>query len=144
MSRTLPPLQPVVRDDATAEFFDAAAKGLLLFRRCRPYGHASRPQATICSQCASQDLTWEPASGAAKLVSWAVLPGRAAEGGEPSSPAVVAIAELDEGPWIWACLRSGDPEQLYEGIPLRVGFERPPGSEAIPVLLVDGDKGQRA
>jgi uncharacterized OB-fold protein len=48
---------------------------------------------------------------------------------------VVAVAELAEGPWIWASLVCDDPDALTEGMGLRIDFERPPGSEAIPVLV---------
>ena len=115
----------VARDEATEEFFDGTAAGEYLIRRCRTGGHASKPQVVQCSVCGSEDLRWEPSSGDAKLVSWAVLP----------APSVVAIAELAEGPWIWAPLVCDDPDALREGMGLRIGFERPPGSEAIPVLV---------
>jgi uncharacterized OB-fold protein len=121
----------VARDGDTEEFFDATAAGSYLIRRCAPHGHASKPQALQCSTCGSAELLWEPASGDAKLISWAVLPA-------PAS-AVVAVAELAEGPWVWAALLCDDPVALSEGLPLRIGFERPPGSEAIPVLVPAAD-----
>lgn len=115
----------VARDEATAEFFDAAAEGVYLIRRCIPHAHASKPQAIQCSVCASEDLRWEASSGEAKLISWAVLP----------TASVVAIAELKEGPWMWAALRCDDPATLKDGMALNIAFERPAGSEAIPVLV---------
>ena len=117
----------VARDEATEEFFDGTAAGVYLIRRCEPDGHASKPQVVQCSVCASQDLRWEAASGVAELVSWAVLPAPASS--------VVAVAALAEGPWIWAALVCDDPSLLREGMALRIAFERPPGSEAIPVLV---------
>lgn len=120
----------VARDEASEEFFDGTAAGVYLIRRCEPHGHASKPQALQCSVCASEDLRWEPSSGEARLVSWAVLP--------PPASSVVAVAELKEGPWMWAALLCDDPAVLQEGMALRVAFERPPGSEAIPVLVPAG------
>jgi uncharacterized protein len=129
-------LQAVARDDATEEFFEATAVGVYLIRRCAPHDHASKPQATVCSVCASDDLRWEAASGRAKLVSWAVIPGRRPDPEAPAPEAtVVAIGELEEGPWIWAQLLGAELSALRDGIALRVDFERPPGSEAIPVLV---------
>ena len=119
----------VARDEATEEFFDGTAAGEYLIRRCATGGHASKPQVVQCSVCGSEDLRWEPSSGDAKLVSWAALP----------TSSVVAIAELAEGPWIWAPLVCDDPDVLQEGMGLRIGFERPPGSEAIPVLVPAAD-----
>ena len=128
-------LQAVARDESTEEFFDGTASGVYLLRRCLPHDHASKPQATQCAVCGSPDLRWEPASGRAKLASWTLVPGRPAEAGAPSpDPSIVAIGELEEGPWIWAQLCGADPSDLSEGMALRIAFERPPGSEAIPVL----------
>ncbi|HEX4864365.1 MAG TPA: OB-fold domain-containing protein [Acidimicrobiales bacterium] len=128
----------VARDDSTAEFFDGTASGVYLIRRCVQNGHASKPQAEMCSVCGSQDLRWEAASGNAKLVSWAVVPGRQnepeAEGVAPE-PTIVAIGELAEGPWMWARLLGADPGGLCDGMALRIAFEQPAGSEAIPVLV---------
>ena len=117
----------VGRDEMTEEFFDGTDAGVYLIRRCEPHGHASKPQALQCSVCASEELRWEAASDSAKLISWAVLPAPASS--------VVAIGELTEGPWMWAALICDDPAALHEGMDLRIGFERPPGSEAIPVLI---------
>ena len=129
-------LAGVARDEATAEFFDGTASGVYLIRRCVQYGHASKPQAELCSVCGSQDLRWEPASGEAKLVSWVVVPGRAMDpDGPPPEPTIVAIGQLSEGPWMWAQLLNADPEAVHDGMALRIAFERPPGSEAIPVLV---------
>lgn len=129
-------LPGVARDEATGKFFDGTSSGVYLIRICVPHGHASKPQAEVCSTCASQDLGWEPASGVAKLVSWVVIPGKALDPDGPGpQPTVVAIGELEEGPWMWARLLGADPELLHDGMPLTIAFERPPGSEAIPVLM---------
>ena len=48
---------------------------------------------------------------------------------------MLVIAELDEGPWWWSqIVEVADPGELTEGQPLRIGFERPDGSEPIPVF----------
>jgi uncharacterized OB-fold protein len=119
------------RDEETAEFLDAAARGQLLLRRCE-LGHFSEPAATACTTCASAELSWTPASGRARLVSWAITHGRT-DGGPARQ--VLAIGELDEGPWWWSCLPGADPSDLHAGDALVVDFERPEGaSEALPVF----------
>jgi uncharacterized OB-fold protein len=129
---------PVMRDEATAVFFDGTAAGQLLLRRC-PNGHFSEPPATQCTTCSSIDLTWTPASGAATLVSWAVTRGKAA-GSEPPESVVLVIAELDEGPWWWSQLQNCDPGVLQVGRRLQVEFQRPDAEhEAVPIfVLADG------
>ena len=93
---------------------------------------ARRPRQ--CSTCGSTDLRWEPASGRAHLVSWTVVPGRAAGEDPPPAPSILAIGELEEGPWWWTKLIGADPDSLDGGVALRIGFERGEGSEAVPVF----------
>jgi len=124
---------PVTRDAATAEFFDATAAGKFLLRRCAA-GHFSEPPAAQCTTCASTELRWEAARGGATLVSWAVAWSRPAAGGEPQ-PTVLAIAELDEGPWWWSQLVDADPANLAAGRRLRIEFRRADKEhEAVPVF----------
>ena len=126
---------PVARDTATAEFFDAAAAGRFLLRRC-PAGHFSEPSAAQCTTCASTALRWEAARGGATLVSWAVAWGRPASDPE-AQRTVLVIAELDEGPWWWSQLADADPASLAVGQRLRIEFRRA-GSEyeAVPVFAL--------
>ena len=128
----------VARDQATAEFFDAAAAGQFLLRRC-PAGHFSEPAAAQCTTCGSTDLHWIPAGGGATLVSWAVTWTRPS-GGDPPSRTVLVIGELDEGPWWWTQL-AGDPPPASDGLAagcrLRIEFRRADaGHEAVPVFVL--------
>jgi uncharacterized OB-fold protein len=121
----------VSRNEATARFFDGTAAGQFLLLRC-PQGHANRPQADLCGVCRSAHLEPFPASGAVRLVSWAVIPPR--PGSETQEPAVPAIVEFAEGPWWWAPLLGADPASLQAGQELVLSFEQPEGSEAVPVF----------
>jgi uncharacterized protein len=124
----------VKRDATTAEFFAGTERGELLLRRCGACGQLSRPQARSCAECRSTDLSWEPAAGQGTVVSWSVVHGRAGEGEPPPPPIVVAIVELDEGPWLHAQLVDADPDSVTGGQRVTVGFEQPAGGEAIPVF----------
>lgn len=151
---------PVVRDEATTEFFDGTAAGQFLLRRC-PAGHFSEPPAAQCTTCGATDLHWMPASGAATLVSWAVTWSRPAAD-KRQSRTVLVIGELDEGPWWWGQLAgtgAGDGEaddggaddgRADDGVPgrsgevrltvgqaLRIEFRRADGEhEAVPVFVL--------
>jgi uncharacterized OB-fold protein len=133
-------LVPILRDDRSAEFFDAAAQGTLLYQKCANCGYAQLPIAggtvgTRCRNCGQTKAAWTPASGAATLVSWTSSPVRTADGTVPGP--VIGLLELAEGPWMEAQLHalSGDAAQLAEGAPFTVAFETPAGSEAIPVFV---------
>jgi uncharacterized OB-fold protein len=121
----------VSRDDATAEFFDGTAAGRFLLRRC-PDGHVSEPAAARCTTCGRPELEWLPATGRARLVSWAVTWGRSEAGADPV-PTVLAIGELDEGPWWWSQLEGADPAGLAVGRRLMISY-RDGGGERVPVF----------
>jgi len=119
----------VYRDAATAEFFDGTAAGQLLIRRCEDSGDLLAPQSRTCDACGSDRLAWTPASGSGSVVSWSVVHGR------DGDRTVVAIVELDEGPWLHTQLIDVDPDTLAGGQRVRVGFEKPdPDAEAVPVF----------
>jgi uncharacterized OB-fold protein len=125
------PVGPVVRDDATAAFFDGAREGKFLLRRCRQCGTASEPQNEMCPACASTDLAWEAAGGGARVASWAVTHSRTP--GHP--PTILVVAELDEGPWWWTRLIDADPAEISDGQRLEVAFERADDDhEPVPVF----------
>jgi uncharacterized protein len=126
---------PVARDPATAEFFDGAAAGLFLLRRC-PAGHFSEPQAAVCTSCGSADLGWTAAAGGGTLVSWTVVWGRPSGDTEPERT-ILVIGELDEGPWWWSQLVDADAANLAVGQRLRVEFRRAADEhEAVPVFAL--------
>ncbi len=123
---------PVRRDPETAEFFDAAARGVFLIRRCGRCGTATEPQSRTCPSCGSPDLRPQEASGGASVVSWTVAHGRPADG--PAVRTVLAIAELDEGPWWWSQVTDADPDTMHEGQRLLIDFARSGEHEAVPVF----------
>lgn len=126
---------PVLRDEATAAFLDAAANGQFLLRAC-PDGHYSEPTAQQCRACGSAELAWAPAAGGATVVSWAVAHG-AADDGDPDPRTILVIAQFDEGPWWWSQVVGAEPRDVAVGTRLRVTFCRPDDQhEAVPVFVV--------
>jgi len=123
----------VLRDDGSAEFFDAAARGQLVIRRCAGCGQLDEPGAQVCSGCGSSELTWAPSAGAGTVVARSVVTERRPEG-ELAARTVVAIVELDEGPWLYAQVVDVAPDEAAIGQSVRVDFERPDGGEAVPVF----------
>jgi uncharacterized OB-fold protein len=127
---------PIIRDAATAEFFDGTAAGQFLLRHCRACGALSAPQAEQCERCSSTVLDWRPASGDAILVSWTIAHDKPGPDGT-TGRTVLAIAELAEGPWWWSHIMDADPAQLRVGTPLRIVFERHDAAhEAVPVFTL--------
>jgi uncharacterized protein len=61
-------------DDRSAPFFAAAARDVLLIKRCARCDRWLDPGATGCPECGAADPRWEQAAGHGRLISWAVLP----------------------------------------------------------------------
>jgi uncharacterized protein len=131
-------LNPVVRDDFSAPFFDAAARGQLLLRWSPSSGEWSEPAALLCSVTQADDLEWREASGGGALVTWTVKPGRARDD-QPAVDTVIGIVELAEGPWLSVQLPGAERTQLRAGAPVRIEFVQPEGGEHMPVGRVTGD-----
>jgi uncharacterized OB-fold protein len=117
----------VVRDDESAEFFDGAARGELMVKRCDTCGQWLRPDAIACSRCRGNALRWAVASGRGTLVTWTVAHGAERE------PPVAGLVELEEGPWLHGRLVDVDKAGLSVGDPFLVDFEDA-GEERIPVF----------
>jgi uncharacterized protein len=128
------PVGPVARDQRTAEFLDGTAAGKFLLRKCDACQSVSAPQARQCGQCGSTELSWQPASGGASVVSWAVTHSKPGPDGTTRTQ-VIVIAELDEGPWWWSQVVDAAPDAIQAGTRLSIGFERADAdSEYVPVF----------
>jgi uncharacterized protein len=126
----------VERDERSAAFFDAAAEGRLLVHRCRTCGHLYGPEINSCTACSSEDVEWHEVSGSGTVVSWVAVhrPPRDGAGGA-ARRSIVALVELTEGPWLTLPVDVPAGGELAVGEPVKVGFVRPPESEAIPVCV---------
>ena len=129
----------IVRADArSAPFFEAAARDELLIKRC---GRCSRwlgPEATGCPGCGASEsgdsgpgdsgLRWAAASGRGTVISFAVPPAR-----EGEEPCVLALVELDEGPWLHTRL-AVDPAAAEVGMAVTARFGHPAEGESYPLF----------
>ena len=123
----------VRRDAATAEFFDGTARGQFLLRSCADCGELAEPYVLRCPACESLELAWQPAAGGAAVVSWSAVYHRAVDGQVPA-PTVVAIGQLDEGPFWWAEVAGASPADMAAGRRLQITFEPVPEHETVPAF----------
>ena len=127
-------VHPLRRDEESAPFFDATAEGRLLLRRCTCCGRHLAPAAQTC-QLGSTALEWVEASGGGHLASWAAVHDKPDADGN-THPLVIALVELDEGPWLRGQVVRAAPEDMAAGARVTVEFEQPEGGEAIPVFAL--------
>jgi uncharacterized OB-fold protein len=86
-----------------------------------------------CPACESVQLGWQAAAGGAAVVSWSVVHHRPVDGQAPA-PTVVAIGQLDEGPFWWAEVAGASPSDLSAGRRLEITFEAVPEHETVPAF----------
>ena len=137
---TISPLSPVVRDDASAEFFDATARGVLLLRRCLACNHIRGPEIPMCTDCLSEAFEWISAAGTGQIESWVVMHAKPSPDASSPGPRIVVTVELAEGPWMTSALTGIDADGVTGGMRVVVAFERPDDSEAIPVFRPAPDR----
>jgi uncharacterized OB-fold protein len=137
----------ITRDERSAPFFDAAASEALLIKRCRACGSWLGPEAGGCPDCGATGAggpRWERAAGHGILISWAVVhhgPARTGAAAADAPPAMLALVELDEGPWLRTRLETGDPAALRAGDPVRAHFAHPADGESYPYFRLTSEPG---
>ncbi|GHD13895.1 DNA-binding protein [Streptomyces violarus] len=122
-------------DAFTRTYWEAAAEGRLLIRRCRACGRAHHYPREFCPRCWSEDVTWEAASGRATLYTWSVVHRNDLPPFAERTPYVAAVVDLAEGPRMMTEV-VGERE-LSAGADLEVAFR-----EGVPVFRIVPGIGQ--
>lgn len=114
-------------DDFTRPYWDAAAQGRLLLRRCGACGKAHHYPREFCPACwAGEDrVAWETASGRAVLYTWSVIHRNDLPPFGQRVPYVAAVVDLAEGPRMMTEVVGVEVgvEVGAEGAGLRVGMD---------------------
>jgi uncharacterized OB-fold protein len=124
MTRKIPAPKPTPETQA---FWDAAAQGKFLLRRCTACGRAHWYPRTICPFCFSAATEWVEASGRGKIYSYSVM-RRAPE------PYVVAYVMLEEGPTMLTNLIECDFAALAIGQAVRLKWSASEGGPPVPTF----------
>ena len=113
----------------TQAFWDAAAKGQLLVKRCTACGRAHHYPRPICPFCGSDRTEWKDATGMGVIYSFSVMR-------RSSPPYVIAYVTLDEGPTIMTGLVDCDLDALRIGQPVRVVWTPTDGGPPVPMFAL--------
>lgn len=108
-------------------YWDACARGQLVFQRCDDCGLILERPSTVCGSCIGRALSWVESAGTGTLYSWTVVwrPQHPAFK-VPYAPAIVA---MHEGWFHIAAVVGCEPDQLAPGVDLQVEFH--PASDGI-------------
>lgn len=111
----------------TKAFWDAAAQGQLLIKRCSACGQAHYYPRALCPFCDSDTTAWQRASGGGTIYSYSVM--RRAD-----VPFAIAYVTLDEGVTMLTNLVGCDFDTLRIGQRVRVVFTPTDGGPPVPTF----------
>ncbi len=127
--------RPIAEADAVSgPFFEGLAEGRLMIQRCRACGTGQLAR-DFCLRCRSEDLPWEPASGAGRVYSFVVMHTVFHPAFAEDVPYDVTMVELDEGPRVFANLEGVDNDRIAVG--QRVKARLSPGASRLVFAPAD-------
>jgi len=123
--RTIP--APAVNPEIRP-YFDAAAQGRLLVKRCADCGRYHHYPRAICPHCFSERTEWHEARGTGTVHTYSVL-----RRGVPV-PYCIAYVTLDEGVSMMTNIVDCDLDAVRIGQPVRVVFKPTDGGPPVPMF----------
>jgi len=123
-TRTIP-APPVTPE--TRPFWDAAAAGRLVIKRCTACGRPHHYPRSICPFCWSDRTEWAPASGRGSIYAYSVMR-------RVGIPYVIAYVTLDEGVTMLTNIVDADLDAIRIGQPVRVVFRPTEGGPPVPMF----------
>jgi uncharacterized OB-fold protein len=125
LSRSIP--APAVSVE-TKPFWDAAAEGRFLIKRCKACGKAHWYPRTYCPFCASGETVWEESPGEGVVYTFSIM--RRSQAG----PYAIGYVTLDEGPSLLTNFGDVTADRLKIGMRVKVKFQPTEGGPPVPVF----------
>lgn len=120
--------EPVTNPE-TKPFWDAAAHGKFLIKRCKACGEAHYFPRSICPFCFSDITVWEEASGEGIIYTVSLMRK------SPYGPYAIGYVTLKEGPSVQTNFVDCDIEKLTIGQNVKVVF-KPTGGAPLPFFTL--------
>ncbi len=120
-----PPVTP-----ETKRFWDAAAKGKLLYGWCNACNEPHYFPRSLCPFCFSDNVTWKEASGRAKIYTYSIM--RRTQ----TAPFVIAYVTLDEGPSLLTNIVDAKIDEVRIGAAVSVVFKASEGGAPVPFFTL--------
>ena len=128
------PKRPLPELDAvSAPYWQAAARGELLYQQCPACGHRQLYPRAACTSCGAEP-GWARSSGRGVVHTFTVIRQNPAPPWGDMVPYVVAIVELDEGVRLMTNVTDCAPDQVRIGMQVQVHFETPEPDTGIPLF----------
>jgi uncharacterized OB-fold protein len=111
----------------TKPFWEAAAQGRLLIKKCVTCGEAHFYPRTICPFCGSDKTEWVTASGRGTVYSYSVMR-------RVPVPYALAYVTLEEGVSMMTNIVDCDLDAIRIGQPVTVAFKPTEGGPPVPMF----------
>lgn len=113
---------PVI-DSLTRGYWMLLKQHKLSVQRCIHCGDRHFPASPVCPVCLSDAQEWEPVSGKASLLTWAVFHRAYWPSFQDDLPYDVCVVRLAEGPLVVANFAGGLPGKVRSGMALQAVFD---------------------
>lgn len=110
------------------EYFDAAARGKLMLKKCNACGEAHHYPRALCPFCFSEKVEWVQAKGTGTIYTYSVT-----RRGGPV-PYCIAYVTLDEGPKMMTNIVDADLDTIKIGQKVKVTFKQSENGAAVPMF----------
>ena len=122
--RKIPAPQPNLE---TQPYWDAAAAGKLLIKKCAACGEAHFYPRAVCPFCFSDRTDWHEASGNGTIYTYSVMR-------RAPVPYAIAYVTLAEGPTMMTNIVDCDLDSIRIGQSVRVVFKPSEGGPPVPMF----------
>jgi hypothetical protein len=122
-------ISPPAINPETKHFWDAAAKGQLLMKKCLACGELHYYPRSICPFCHSDRTEWLAASGQGTIYSYSVM-RRAPE------PFAIAYVELAEGPKLLTNIVDCSFDDIKIGRAVTLVWKPSDGGPSVPMFTL--------
>jgi len=112
-----------IPDRDSAPYWAALAEGRVEIQQCLDCGHWTWPPRPICSNCQSENLSWEPAKGTGQVHSWITTHNVYSAAFAKLVPYTTVLVRLDEQTDILIPGRLVSDVELRQGLKVRVRTE---------------------
>lgn len=113
---------PVPNAD-TKPFWEACNRESLIYQTCRRCGYRQFYPRKVCKQCASEDLEWVEAQQRGTVHSFTIQYRAPTPAFREDVPYIIALIDLEDGIRMMMNIKNCNPEDLYIGMPVMIGFE---------------------
>src|SRR4051812_48125817 len=107
-------------------YFDAAAQGRLLIKRCTACGKPHFYPRALCPHCFSERTEWQEAKGTGTIYAYSIM--------RHGTPFAIAYVTLDEGVTMLTNIVDCDLDSLRIGLKVSVVYKPTEGGAMVPMF----------